>query len=58
VAHYIERNPNIRISQKIEDTIWISESYRIFNESVKLDAFKMGLLENKKGKSIGPDSPL
>jgi hypothetical protein len=28
---YIERNPNIKISQNIADTIWISGTYRIFN---------------------------
>jgi hypothetical protein len=49
---YIERNPTIKLSQNILDTIWISETYRIFNWSVKSDARKMRLCENNKGKSI------
>jgi hypothetical protein len=31
--------------------------YRIFKSGVKLKVRKMGLCENKKGKSIGSDSP-
>ena len=54
---YIERNPNIKFSQNIADTIWIYATYRILSFSVKLKARKMGLCGNKKGKSIGSDSP-
>jgi hypothetical protein len=54
---YIERNPNIKISQNIADTKWIHATYPNFSSGVKLDALKMRLLENKKGKSIGLDSP-
>ena len=54
---YIERNPNINISQNIADTIWIYATYPNFSSGVKLDARKMRLCENKKGKSIGSDSP-
>ena len=32
---YIERNPNIKFSLNIADTIWISEPYRIFKFGVK-----------------------
>ena len=39
------------------DTIWTSEPYRIFSSGVKLKAWKMRLYENKKGESIGSDSP-
>jgi len=42
---------------KISGMIWISEPYRIFKSGVKLHARKMGLWDNKKGKSIGSDSP-
>jgi hypothetical protein len=55
---YIERNPNITISQNFSDTKWIYATYRIFSFSVKLKARKMGLCGNKKGKSMGSDSPL
>jgi hypothetical protein len=55
---YIERNPNIKISQNIADTIWIYEPYPNFLSGVKLDARKMRLCDNKKGKSIGSDSPI
>jgi hypothetical protein len=45
---YIERNPNIKFSQNIPDTIWISEPYRIFKSGVKLNARKMRLYGNKR----------
>ena len=54
---YIERNPNIRISENIADTKWISALYLIFESGVKLKARKMGFCEKKEGKSIGSDSP-
>ena len=37
--------------------IWISAAYRIFKSGVKPEARKMRLWGNKKGKSIGSDSP-
>jgi len=52
---YIEINPTIKISQNIADTKWISEAYPIINSGVKPEAWKMRLLENKKGKSIALD---
>ena len=54
---YIERNPSIKISQNIADTIWISETYLNFSSGVKPHVRNMGLCKNKKGKSIGLDSP-
>ena len=54
---YIERNLNIRISENIADTKWISALYLIFKSGVKLKARKMGFCEKKEGKSIGSDSP-
>jgi hypothetical protein len=38
---YIERNPTIKFSQNIADTIWISEDYRIIKSGVKPVALKM-----------------
>ena len=55
---YIERNPNIKFPQNIADTKWISEPYPIFSFSVKPQARKIRLYENKKGESKGSDSPL
>jgi len=37
---------------------WISEPYRIFKYGLKPYARKMRLWGNKKGKSIGSDSPI
>jgi len=54
---YIERNPNIKFSQNIADTIWIYATYRIIKSGVKPKAPKMRLYENKKDESIGSDSP-
>ena len=39
------------------DTIWISKPYLIFSSDVKPKARKLRLYENKKGKSLGSDSP-
>jgi hypothetical protein len=39
------------------DLKWISATYRIFKSSVKPQARKMRLSDNKKSKSIGSDSP-
>jgi hypothetical protein len=43
---------------KIADTKWIYTTYRIFGFSVKSWPRKTQLWDNKKGKSIGSDSPL
>ena len=58
MAHYIEIIQTFEIELIIADTKWISEPYRIFKSDVKLKAWKMRLYENKRGKSIGSDSPL
>jgi len=39
------------------DMIWISGLYRLFSSGAKLKARKLPLYENKKGKSLGLDSP-
>jgi hypothetical protein len=42
---------------KIADMKWIYATYRIFKSGVKQEARKMRLCGDKKGKSIGLDSP-
>jgi len=54
---YIEKLPTITLSEIIADTKWISEPYRIFKSGVKPEARKMRIRDNKKGESIGSDSP-
>ena len=53
----IEKLPNINFSGIISDTKWTYEPYRIFKFGVNLQARKMRLYNNQKGKSIGLDSP-
>ena len=55
---YIEIIKTIRINIIIADTNWIYATYRTFKFGVNLKAQKIRLWENKKGKSIGSDSPL
>jgi len=54
---YIEKLPNINFFEIISCTKWISEPYRTFKSGVKFKARKLRLYENKKGESIGSDSP-
>ena len=54
---YIEIIQTFEIEMIITDTKWISETYRTFNYSVKLEARKIRLRENKKGESLDLDSP-
>jgi hypothetical protein len=56
-SRYIEKLPNIKLDEKIADMKWIHAAYRIFKSAVKPKARKMRLWENKKGESIGSDSP-
>jgi hypothetical protein len=53
----IEKPPTITLNEKIADTKWIYATYRIFCFSVKSGSRQMRLWENKKGESIGSDSP-
>ena len=54
---YIEIIPTIKFSQNITDMKRIYATHCIFSSSVKLKARKIWLCENKKGESIGSDSP-
>jgi hypothetical protein len=57
VAHYIEIIWTLKNNVIFADTKWIYATYRIILFGVKLQARKMRLYENKKGKSIGSGSP-
>jgi len=57
---YHESTPTLRYMKfiKIAGMKWIHAAYRIFKSGVKPQARKMRLWDNKKGESIGSDSPL
>ena len=56
-SRYIEIIQTFEIEQIITDTFWIYETYPIFDFVVKPHARKKRLYNNKKGESIGLDSP-
>ncbi len=54
---YIEIIKVFKINEIIADIKQIHATYRIFSSTVKSESRKMRLLVNKKGKSMGSDSP-